>query len=179
MPHFIHFPWSWDMLSVGLKVKHYFNSVSHIQRESERVKYNRFYTFIHTRTFEHLPVEWLWWTGWMGKGCVHKSKEISWMYVVSVCVCLHACECGCWMDADKKLVFYRHGIVVLTIFPAFTLFGWKMSQVMCIVLGENNNKTTIIIATNDTKTHTYTHITDITALLCLMQRHIQPTHVGP
>lgn len=96
MPHFIHFPWSWDMLSVGLKVKHYFNSVSHIhtERESERVKYNRFYTFIHTRTFEHLPVEWLWWTGWMGAGCVHKSKGISWMYVVSVCVCVLACM---WM----------------------------------------------------------------------------------
>lgn len=42
MPHFIHFPWSWDRcFQFGLKVEHYFNSVSQVvsnktQRETER-----------------------------------------------------------------------------------------------------------------------------------------------
>lgn len=144
MPHFIHFPWSWDMLSVRIKSWTFILILCHTHVQyrgcDERERESQMKNIIHVRTFQHLnvansPCEWAW-----DVLTAHKAKGVSWIYTLQVNVVVG------WMNGMEcwqKVAFYRHWIVVLTIFPSCTIFCVvedESSDVhRCCVTQNNNN----------------------------------------
>lgn len=93
MPHFIHFPWSWDRcFQFGLKVEHYFNSVSqvvsnntetHSEREWEGTESNiKHYTFTHVSTSSRRMALVNRMNGRLCSMCSNKLKGVSWIHAV-------------------------------------------------------------------------------------------------
>lgn len=131
----------WDTLSVGLKVEHYFNSVTHTHTqvrvgERERKSNEKHHTYTHVSAHLYAansPGDVNTMNG-LGRGMCTQIKRTM---LDTRC----KSECGCWMGLvecwQNKVASYRHGIVVLMIFPtSFTslCMWWKMSQVTCIAV---------------------------------------------